>query len=183
MSSTCKYRCQKHQRQSIKANSEPNAETINNNELKTTLKMTLPSTKTMGRLALTLCLYPILAIHAFASMNSSPIKIHASPLKHSHRCHGRHCSRTHHKHGSLSALHLQIPRGGGVVNGASGGVMSTLSKWTSAPNSAFNLALGVLAASTALLKISAATGKDSGDGADGSVSVCVVINPLKLSNN
>ena len=56
-----------------------------------------------------------------------------------------------------SALHLHIPRGGAVA-AVGEGIVSKLSQWTSAPDSAFNLALGVLAASTAVLKLYGAAG-------------------------
>ncbi|KAL7470883.1 hypothetical protein ACHAXS_011161 [Conticribra weissflogii] len=76
---------------------------------------------------------------------------------------------------SGSSLHLHpakakaiaelIPRGGASASAAIAGVGATLSQWSSTPNGAFNMALAVLAASTAVLKIG---NRESGEGgADG----------------
>ena len=46
---------------------------------------------------------------------------------------------------AATAVTNLIPRGGGIAN--------TVSSWASTPNGSFNLALGVLAASTAILKV------------------------------
>lgn len=58
-----------------------------------------------------------------------------------------------------------IPRGGASASAAVAGVGAKLSQWSTTPNGAFNLALAVLAASTAVLKIG---NRESGEGgADG----------------
>jgi len=58
-----------------------------------------------------------------------------------------------------------IPRGGASASAAVAGAGAKLSQWSSTPNGAFNLALAVLAASTAVLKIG---NRESGEGgADG----------------
>ena len=48
---------------------------------------------------------------------------------------------------AATAVTNLIPRGGG------GSIANTVSSWASTPNGSFNLALGVLAASTAILKV------------------------------
>ena len=60
---------------------------------------------------------------------------------------------------------MNIPRGGAAVASATvEGIVTKFSAWTSTPTTAFNLALGVLAASTAVLKLYGAAGKkDDGD--------------------
>jgi len=59
-----------------------------------------------------------------------------------------------------------------VATAAGEGIISKLSQWTSSPNSAFNLALGILAASTAGLKLygMAERRENNGDGVNGAVS-------------
>lgn len=70
---------------------------------------------------------------------------------------------------AAAAVTNLIPRGGG----GGGGITSNLSSLASTPNGSFNLALGVLAASTAVLKLSnKATNSDKdGSGGDGSTVV------------
>jgi hypothetical protein len=83
----------------------------------------------------------------------------------------RHYSRPRSVDGS--ALHLHIPRGGAVA-AVGEGIVSKLSQWTSAPDSAFNLALGVLAASTAVLKLYGAAGRNAKGSGEKSVRDCYV---------
>jgi hypothetical protein len=118
----------------------------------------IPSTKSLGRLATILCLYPILAVHAFAS---SPTAAHRFHLPHLTAGHVLATKRNNSGNNALkkgTALHLSIPRGGAVAATAA----SKLTEWTSSPNSAFNLALGVLGACTAVLKLYGRSGNDSG---------------------
>jgi len=55
---------------------------------------------------------------------------------------------SNHAAAAATAVTNLIPRGGG-----GGGITNTVSSWASTPNGSFNLALGVLAASTAILKV------------------------------
>ena len=130
----------------------------------------IPSTKPAGRLALLLCLYPILAIHAFASTST---RFYLPPLTNTkyNKFIGKKNAASAHEG---SVLHLHIPRGGAVAAAASDGIVSKLSAWTSTPNSAFNLALGLLAASTAGLKLYGAAGKKEGGDGDNSVREIIV---------
>lgn len=58
---------------------------------------------------------------------------------------------------AATAVTNLIPRGGG------GSITSTVSSWASTPNGSFNLALGVLAASTAILKVYNRVDSDKND--------------------
>lgn len=125
----------------------------------------IPSTKSVGRVALILCIYPILAIHAFAS---SPAPISTLSRVVLPRSSIGRCNEDKQKILNTSSslhLHMNIPRGGAAVASATvEGIVKKLSAWTSTPTTAFNLALGVLAASTAVLKLYGAAGKkDDGD--------------------
>ena len=77
---------------------------------------------------------------------------------------------------------MNIPRGGAAVASAAGeGIVTKLSSWTSTPISAFNLALGVLAASTAALKLYGAAGK-KGDGDETSSVRLSIVYDVPLMN-
>jgi hypothetical protein len=123
----------------------------------------------LSRLSILLCLYPILAIHAFASSSSTCRgRFHLPPLNlDGNKKHRHHHHRSRRANGGTALnVHL-IPRGGAAAAAASAAcenLLSNLSTWTTAPNSAFNLALGVLAAGTAGLKLYGAVGKKDCDG-------------------
>ncbi len=88
---------------------------------------------------------------------------------------------------SGSSLHLHpakakaiaelIPRGGASASAAIAGVGATLSQWSSTPNGAFNMALAVLAASTAVLKIG---NRESGEGGADGAAVTVSFRDYNL---
>ena len=120
-------------------------------------------TPSITRAAALLCLWPMVAISAFAS---TPIRSNVSTtttsssssnqsMLHPHK-------RRHHHHNlhkrSASQLHLSIPRGGAIAAAAT----SKLSQLTSTPTGTFNVALTVLAASTAALKLVNKVENDSG---------------------
>ncbi|KAL3790159.1 hypothetical protein HJC23_009596 [Cyclotella cryptica] len=146
----------------------------------------IPPTNSLGRLALILFIYPILAVHAFASPPSAASNLARSQFHRpglNGRWHHNKKHRNQHRHGrgrgsmhtrSALQLHTLIPRGGAaasaVAAAAGEGFISKMSLWTSSPNSAFNLALGILAASTAGLKLFGMAGRrdNSGDGVNGS---------------
>lgn len=142
----------------------------------------ISSTKSIGRLALILCIYPILAIHAFASSSASIRTLSRVDLPRPSI--GR-CNDTKQKilnQSSSLHLHMNIPRGGAAVASAAGeGIVTKLSSWTSTPISAFNLALGVLAASTAALKLYGAAGK-KGDGDETSSVRLSIVYDVPLMN-
>lgn len=147
---------------------------------------TMKSPSSMTRFTM-ICLWPmVMSAHAFASTTSTTSSscapsslqsLHRSPLlSFQKKCNHRQTFA------SSSSLNLNparaiaefIPRGGGA-SAVVGGVASKVSEWTSTPNGAFNCALAVLAASTAVLKIS--NQAKSGDGGDesGAVVSCLLI--------
>ena len=110
-----------------------------------------------------LCLWPM-AVSAFASSTSAsnPLTVPTSfTLKNKLGHHSQHKHQHHntlHKQQQSSTttttttqLHLSIPRGGAIASTAA--ITSKLSSWTSTPSGSFNVALAVLAASTAVLKL------------------------------
>eukprot|EP00970_Alexandrium_tamarense_P002478 scaffold358_cov207-Alexandrium_tamarense.AAC.8 len=144
-------------------------------------------------------LNPLLTVtHALASSSSTSHLSHrhhanlhqrSSNLKASfHRHHvnhlregGRHHHHHHHHQSSNTQLNLQlsgvlelIPRGGAVESAATVGLGSKLAALTSTPNGSFNLALGVLAATTAGLKVYGRSIGEGGSDVNGAVSSCVL---------
>ena len=107
-----------------------------------------------------LCLWPM-AVSAFASSTSAskPLTVPTSftlknKLGHHHSQHKHHNNLHTQQQQSTTAtqLHLSIPRGGAIASTAAI-ITSKLSSWTSTPSGSFNVALAVLAASTAVLKL------------------------------
>ena len=107
----------------------------------------------ISRGAALLCLWPMVAVSAFASHHTSPttsLPYHSSSLHQKHN--KQHHQRLHKQNGTR--LHLSIPRGGASsVAGVAAAASSKLSQWTSTPTGAFNTALVGLAATTAVLKL------------------------------
>mmetsp|Transcript_9603 Transcript_9603/g.21649 ORF Transcript_9603/g.21649 Transcript_9603/m.21649 type:complete len:628 (-) Transcript_9603:277-2160(-) len=137
-------------------------------------------TPSITRGAALICLWPIVAVSAFASHHTTTSntalpfhsKVSSTTSKHHHqRNHLLHQTTTHHGHNSrqglhtkqsATRLHLSIPRGGAIAATAAA-TSSKLAQLTSTPTGAFNAALAVLAASTAVLKLSNKV-NSSGDG-------------------
>jgi hypothetical protein len=172
-----------------------------NNDLADTSKRTQQTSSNMKTPSMSIVLLnPLLTVtHALASSSSTSHLSHrhhanlhqrSSNLKASfHRHHVNHhseCGRHHHHHhhhhqSSNTQLNLQlsgvlelIPRGGAVESAATVGLGSKLAALTSTPNGSFNLALGVLAATTAGLKVYGRSIGEGGSDVNGAVSSCVL---------
>ena len=118
-----------------------------------------------------------MVVQAFASSSSHKTSLLSPPKSFLQKHHHEQLSQNHHNNqlhttttttslnlfggsaAAAAAVTKLIPRGGG-------GITSNLATLASTPNGSFNLALGVLAASTAVLKISnkASADKDGGGG-------------------
>lgn len=125
---------------------------------------------------LVLAIWPTtVVVQAFASSSSHKTSLLSPPKSFLQKHHHEQLLQNHHNNqlhtkttttslnlfgGSAAAAAVTklIPRGGG------GGITSNLATLASTPNGSFNLALGVLAASTAVLKISNKADKDGGGG-------------------
>ena len=66
--------------------------------------------------------------------------------------------------GGGTHLHLSIPRGGGAIIASA---TSQFAEWTSTPNGTFNVALALLAMSTAVLKVYNRVEQQGDDGKEG----------------
>ena len=129
-------------------------------------------TPSITRAAALLCLWPMVAASAFARSGGSTTStattaaIRHYDRGHHHRYHHRQHQQQRLHTTSGTQLHLSIPRGGGgALSSFAATTTSKLSALTSTPTGTFNLALSVLAASTAILKLSAKNGNRT-DGSD-----------------
>lgn len=74
----------------------------------------------------------------------------------------RHHTGQHKQAGTTTQLYLSIPRGG--ASSVFAATSAKLSQWTSTPSGTFNVALAVLAASTAVLKVCSSAGSNGANG-------------------
>lgn len=118
-------------------------------------------TPSITRAAALLCLWPIVAISAFASQTTVVSSTTTLPSSRCNNFHGllhnkHHQQQQQHQRGlhkqTGTNLHLSIPRGGAIATAAASS-SSKLSQWTSTPSGTFNIALAILAATTAALKL------------------------------